>query len=226
MPDVLLHLRCIFCRPLWRLASAASGDYPPRFATPGWVWRRLHGASSPILLPSICPWTFDAATASEPWLGAYRMFYAPLRSPVIIGCRDSMCVGCATPLRVTTWSSLPTSLVARRLCYVSLCSHVDAGCCGSLHNYDRYFLCVSSDGACLTAPSAPLRSQQRGHAYASLTQDASALVLPTLGYSRPVSGSYVDISWQSNSPSWAGPCGRLPCTLTQLLRFFFQPMPL
>ncbi|KAK8973775.1 hypothetical protein V6N11_064511 [Hibiscus sabdariffa] len=96
---------------------------------------------------------------------------------------------------------LPTRLDTCQMYCASMRSYVVAGLRGSLHNFSRCNLCALRDRV---TPSAPLRSQQHGHVCTSLTQDASALVLPTLGCSRPVSGSYVDVSWQASSPSWAG----------------------
>ncbi|KAK8984992.1 hypothetical protein V6N11_073142 [Hibiscus sabdariffa] len=51
MPGLLLRCRCVVCRPLWRWASAILGGYPPRYASPDWVWRPIHGTCSLLLLP-------------------------------------------------------------------------------------------------------------------------------------------------------------------------------
>ncbi|KAK8984993.1 hypothetical protein V6N11_073143 [Hibiscus sabdariffa] len=51
MPGLLLRCRCVVCRPLWRLASAILGGYPPRYASPDWVWRPIHRTCSLLVLP-------------------------------------------------------------------------------------------------------------------------------------------------------------------------------
>ncbi|KAK8593692.1 hypothetical protein V6N13_042744 [Hibiscus sabdariffa] len=51
MPGLLLRCRCVVCGPLWRWASAILGGYPPRYASPDWVWRPIHGTCSLLLLP-------------------------------------------------------------------------------------------------------------------------------------------------------------------------------
>ncbi|KAK8563253.1 hypothetical protein V6N13_007793 [Hibiscus sabdariffa] len=51
MPGLLLRCRCVVCHPLWRWASAILGGHPPRYTSPNWVWRPIHGTCSLLLLP-------------------------------------------------------------------------------------------------------------------------------------------------------------------------------